>query len=90
MIMEQKRQIEVFSAGCPACQETIELVQRIACPSCEIQVHDMHKPEVAAKAKNYGVKSVPVVVVNGKLASCCSDRGVDPETLRREGVGLAI
>ena len=34
MVMSIKRKIEVFSAGCPACEETIKLVNRIACPSC--------------------------------------------------------
>jgi len=33
--MAEKRKIEVFSAGCAACEETIQLVNRIACPSCE-------------------------------------------------------
>ena len=31
--MSAKRKIEVFSAGCPACEETIALVNRVACPS---------------------------------------------------------
>ncbi|MDQ6760219.1 MAG: thioredoxin family protein [Acidobacteriota bacterium] len=88
--MEQKRKIEVFSAGCPACEETIQLVQSIACPSCEIEVLDMHKPEVAARAKQYGVKSVPALAINGKLAECCTGCGVDGETLGREGVGVAL
>lgn len=88
--MNEQRRIEVFSAGCPVCQEAIQMVKAIACPSCEIEVLDMHKPEVAAKAKEYGVASVPAVAVNGKLAGCCSGRGVDEETLRREGVGVAL
>jgi hypothetical protein len=50
----------------------------------------MHNPEVAAKAKTYGVRSVPAVAVNGKLADCCSGRGVDEATLRREGIGVAL
>ena len=45
--MSAKRKIEVFSAGCPACEETIELVNRVACSSCEISVLDMNQPEVA-------------------------------------------
>src|SRR5262245_4132950 len=36
IIITTKRKVEVFSAGCPACVETIELVKRVACPSCEI------------------------------------------------------
>ena len=34
--MSARRKVEVFSAGCPACKETIELVNRVACPSCEV------------------------------------------------------
>jgi len=59
--MSAKRRIEVFSAGCPACEETIALVNRIACPSCEVEVLDMHQPAVAAKANTYGIRSVPAV-----------------------------
>ena len=32
----KKRKIEIFSAGCAACEDTIELVNKIACPSCEV------------------------------------------------------
>ncbi len=39
--MPMKRKIEVFSAGCPCCFETIELVRKSACPSCEVTVLDM-------------------------------------------------
>ena len=56
---QEMRRIEVFSAGCVACEETIQLVRSLVCASCEIEVHDMHKPDVAAKAKSYGVKTVP-------------------------------
>lgn len=88
--MEFTRKVEVFSAGCPACDETIELVKSIACSSCEIEIHDMHQPEAAAKAKRYGVKTVPAVVINGKLAGCCSGGGVDPDVLRAEGLGAPL
>lgn len=84
-----KRKIEVFSAGCPACRETIELVNRIACPSCEVDVHDMNDPAVAARAKAYGVGRVPAVVIDGKLAGCCADSGPDEATLRGAGVGVS-
>jgi hypothetical protein len=42
-----KRKVEVFSAGCPACQATVDLIKSIACPSCEITVLDMHDVSVA-------------------------------------------
>lgn len=87
--MTDKRQIEIFSAGCPVCQETIELVNDMACPSCEITIHDMNDLAAAARAKELGVGSVPAVAVNGALASCCAERGVDEEALRTAGVGQA-
>lgn len=87
--MNSKRKIEVFSAGCPRCEETIALVNKLACPSCEVEVLDMHRPEVAKKAKQYEVRTVPAVVVNGKLAACCTGSGPREEALRNAGVGVA-
>ena len=69
--MPQTRKIEVFSAGCPACEETISLVNSIACESCDVEVLDMRQADVAARAKRYGVHRVPSVVIDGKLAACC-------------------
>ena len=80
--MATKKKIEVFSAGCSACKESIDLVRRIAGSSHEVVVHDMHKPEVASKAKQYGVRSVPAIAVDGKLAGCCAGRGPDEHVLR--------
>lgn len=88
--MSAKRKIEIFSAGCPACEETIRMVNQIACPSCDVEVLDMHQQDVAAKAKEYGIKSVPAVVIDGKLADCCMGRGVDEMTLRAAGVGVQL
>ena len=80
--MNTKKKIEVFSAGCSTCKETIELVKRLAGSSHEVVVHDMQKTETASKAKNYGIRSVPAVVIDGKLASCCVGRGPDEHVLR--------
>ncbi len=49
--MSNRRKIEVFSAGCPCCTEAVELVNRMAGDSGDVQVLDMHRAEVAAKAK---------------------------------------
>jgi glutaredoxin len=84
----KKRTIEVFTAGCPCCDETVQLVQSIICPSCDLQVLDMRTDKAAqAKAKTYGVNRVPAVVINGKLADCCQQGPVDVNTLRSLGVG---
>ncbi len=86
----ENRKIEIFSAGCPACDEAVQLVNSIACPSCDVQVFDMRQTDVATRAREYGVKSVPAVVVDGNLSECCTNRGVDPEALRAAGVGISL
>jgi glutaredoxin 3 len=86
--MSNKRKIEVFSAGCPCCDEAVRAVNSAAGPSDEVEVLDMHLPDVAARAEQYGVKSVPAVAVDGKLAGCCAGRGIDEATLRAEGLGV--
>ena len=87
--MAAKRKIEVFSAGCPACQDTVALVQRVACLSCDVSVRDMNDPKVASRAKGLGIRSVPAVVIDGKLADCCAGRGPEEATLRAAGLGVA-
>jgi glutaredoxin 3 len=85
-----KRKIEIFSAGCPACEETIQLVNRIACPSCEISVLDMRDSTVANRAHRLGIRSVPAVVIDGQLAECCAGSGPDEAGLRAAGVGSPL
>ena len=48
----------------------------------------MNQPDVAAKAKEYGVKTVPAVVIDGQLASCCTNAGPNEEALRAAGLGV--
>jgi glutaredoxin len=88
--MAAKRKIEVFSAGCPVCQETIEMVKRNACQSCEIKVLDMRDTNVADRAKQLGIHSVPAVVIDGKLADCCAGRGPHEATLKAAGLGQPL
>ena len=85
--MTAKRTVEVFSAGCPACAEVVALVQGLACPSCDVQVLDMHDVNVAKRAKALGIRSLPAVAINGQLADCCAGRGVDEQVLRAGGLG---
>ena len=49
--MATKRKIEVFGAGCAACNDTVALVKATACPSCDVSVLDMNDAKVAAKQK---------------------------------------
>ena len=57
-------------------------------PSCEVTVLDMHDTRIANRAKELGISTVPAVVIDGKLAECCTKRGVDESTLRVAGVGV--
>ena len=87
--MIAKRNVEVFSAGCPVCNDAIATVRELACPSCDVQVLDMNDSEVAQRARALGVRSVPAVAIDGQLAGCCAGRGVDEHTLREAGLGRA-
>lgn len=82
-----QRHIEIFSAGCPACTDTIELVNNMICGSCSVEVLDMNDAAVAKRARELGVRSVPSVVIDGELADCCASRGVDEAALRAAGIG---
>src|SRR5215831_15855208 len=56
--------------------------------TCEVTVHDMRNHEVAERAKHLGVRSVPAVLIDGKLANCCEGRGPDLQALRAAGLGV--
>lgn len=86
--MATKRKIEVFSAGCSACDEVVALLKRLACASCGVEVLDMRVSAVAERARRYGIKRVPAVVVDGRLAECC-EGSINETSLRAAGVGLA-
>ena len=38
--MTATRTIEIFSAGCPACEAAVAQIREIACPSCKVTVLD--------------------------------------------------
>lgn len=88
--MTRKRQIEIFSAGCPLCADVVEMVRRIACPSCEVSVLDMNEDVVARRATTLGVRTLPAVAVDGALLECCAGGGLEEAALRAAGVGCAL
>ena len=85
--MANKRKVEMFSADCPICREAIETVKQNACSSCDVIVLDMIDRNVAARAKQLGIRSVPSVVINGKLASM---GGIDLPVLQEAGLGKPL
>lgn len=85
--MAGKRKIEVYSAGCAICQLVVDAIKAEACSSWEVIVHDMQDSQVARRAMDLGIQSVPAVVMDGKLAPCCEGRGVDIDQLILAGLG---
>ncbi len=65
---DQKRKIEVFSAGCALCNDTLKLVREaVSSCGCEVIERRCEGVEQCDDAKRYGVKSMPAVVVDGQL-----------------------
>jgi glutaredoxin len=81
------RKVEVFTAGCSLCDDAVQLVQSLACSSCDVEILDMKDESAQQKARQYGVTRVPAVTVNGTLADCCASGSINSETLRALGVG---
>ena len=66
--MANRRRIEVFSAGCPLCNETLELVKNAVTDcGCEVIERRCTGTECCDEAKQYGVKAMPTVVVDGRI-----------------------
>jgi len=63
--------IEVFTAGCDLCKETMEVIRKTACSECtitEYNIREKCESEICVKkAKEYGVKAVPTIVIDGKI-----------------------
>lgn len=81
------RTVEVFTAGCPLCDDVVSQVRELACDSCDVRVVSLQDDAGAKRAEEVGVQSVPAVAVNGTLAACCQDRGVQESDLRAAGIG---
>jgi glutaredoxin len=86
-----QRRVEVFTGGCPLCEEAVRLVRETACPSCEVTVYDLAQScasqECRTKAQQYGVTAVPTIVIDGKIADCCTRDKLTRETLLAVGIG---
>ena len=79
--------VEIFSAGCPACQRTIAHLTDHIDPRHEILIRDMqHDKGAAADAEELGIHTVPALVVDGALLSCCTNTGPTIAALEAAGV----
>ncbi len=66
-----KDRIAVFTAGCPLCKETLQNVQKAVGEKgcgCEIVERRCEGDECCAPAKEYGIKAVPTIVIDGQVA----------------------
>jgi len=76
------RNIEIFSAGCSLCTPLVNLVNEIVGDKIKVSVLDTRIEANAQHARAIGVRTLPAVAVDGKLASCCTTGGYDEELLR--------
>jgi hypothetical protein len=87
----EKRRVEMFTAGCSICEETVNVVKSLACPRCEVRVYDLREGcatnECREKAARYGITAVPAIAVNGVLLDCCRQEPITAELLRAAGIG---
>ena len=79
--MAQRRKIEVFTAGCSCCTEAVELVEFLAGTEHDIEICDMHDPAVAIAAAGYGIRRLPAIVIDGRLAEWYAGVGLDEAAL---------
>jgi len=77
--------VEVFTAGCKFCSSVESQVREVVTDKHEVVVYHLNdesgSSEYFETAKNYGINSMPAVVVNGELLSCCSRNSFDPKLL---------
>lgn len=89
-----KRKVEVFTGGCPLCEEAVRLVEELKCPDCEVTVYNLsdvcESGECLEKVREYGITRVPAVMVDGRLAECCVTGPVTREGLIKAGIGTPL
>ena len=86
----RQRLVEIFSAGTHIDDKAIELVNELACPSCDVRVLDVQDSEVTQRAEELGIRSVPAIVIDGTLAECCAGRVPDADALRAVEIGQPL
>ncbi len=78
--MPERRWIQVFSTGCPLCKDAIALVEQLKGDSDHLVVHDMTAPAVASAAYRLGIRSVPTILIDGRMVGRVG--GIDEAGLR--------
>ena len=67
-VIFMSRRIEVFTAGCPLCNDTLKTVREATrdC-GCEVVERRCAGDVCCVEAVKYGVKTVPTIAVNGVI-----------------------
>ncbi len=67
-----KHEIEIFTSGCYLCRKAVEIVEKAKCSECTLTEYNLSEKCESqiclAKAKKYGIKATPTIVVDGKIA----------------------
>jgi hypothetical protein len=78
------RKIEIFSAGCAACNDVLEICKGAACPSCEVTVHDMKDISVAKHSCRLDCTDVQTLSEQGPDCATYSWKAVPTAEVIRE------
>lgn len=85
-----RKRVEIFTAGCTLCNPVVELIRSNSSENCDVMVYDLIKQcdskECLSKVVEYGVKSIPAIVVDGKLLDSCQNSGISIMDLINSGI----
>jgi len=82
-----KKQVDIFTAGCPVCEPVVQLVKATAGANCNITVYNLSESRHKDILKKYKLTRLPAVAVDGKLLDCCKNIGITKEDLINTGIG---
>jgi len=85
--LKMKKQVEIFTAGCPVCEPVVQLVKDTAGVNCNITIYNLSKDYHNAIYKKYAIKRLPAVAVDGSLLDCCKNSAITKEDLIGAGIG---
>ncbi len=60
-----------------------------SCESCDVAIYNLNERGMD-KAREYGVTSVPTIVVDGKVLDCCKRGKPTADDLRAAGIGTSL
>lgn len=65
----KKHLVEIFTGNCPLCDQTVQLVQKMATSRDQVKVYNLGQGQEGSQyleqAEKYGVKAVPAIAVDG-------------------------